>query len=55
METVPLKSAMNVRDFPISSIRFLQELGEGQFGKVFKGYFLHPLLFAFYVADTDKL
>ncbi|XP_071177130.1 inactive tyrosine-protein kinase transmembrane receptor ROR1-like isoform X4 [Mytilus edulis] len=37
METVPLKSAMNVRDFPISSIRFLQELGEGQFGKVFKG------------------
>lgn len=37
METVPLKSAMNIRDFPISSIRFLQELGEGQFGKVFKG------------------
>ena len=40
MELCPLtaKSAsQRVRDFPISSVRFLQELGEGAFGKVYKG------------------
>lgn len=40
MELCPLtaKSAsQRVREFPISSVRFLQELGEGAFGKVYKG------------------
>lgn len=37
-ETLPLnKSGTNIKDFPISHVRFLQELGEGAFGKVFKG------------------
>ncbi|KAK3599901.1 hypothetical protein CHS0354_022480 [Potamilus streckersoni] len=31
------KSPNRIRDLPISSIRFLQELGEGAFGKVYKG------------------
>ena len=40
MELCPLtaKGVSNrVQDFPISSVRFLQELGEGAFGKVYKG------------------
>lgn len=38
-ESHPLtaKSGMRVAEFPISSIRFLQDLGEGAFGKVYKG------------------
>ncbi|XP_056018475.1 inactive tyrosine-protein kinase transmembrane receptor ROR1-like isoform X4 [Ostrea edulis] len=40
VETVPLTgktTACRIREFPLSSIRFLQELGEGAFGKVYKG------------------
>lgn len=32
-----MKPLVKARDFPISSIRFLQELGEGDFGKVCRG------------------
>ena len=28
------------REFPLSAIRFIQELGEGAFGKVYKGELL---------------
>ncbi|XP_078319397.1 inactive tyrosine-protein kinase transmembrane receptor ROR1-like isoform X5 [Crassostrea virginica] len=40
VETVPLTGkppGCRIREFPLSSIRFLQELGEGAFGKVYKG------------------
>ncbi|KAH9491968.1 Inactive tyrosine-protein kinase transmembrane receptor ror1 [Bulinus truncatus] len=39
VEMSPLnpKSASRVREFPMHNIRFLQELGEGAFGKVYKG------------------
>ena len=41
MELCPLTAKTaggnRVQDFPISSVRFLQELGEGAFGKVYKG------------------
>lgn len=39
VELSPLNPKPNarVREFPITSIRFLQELGEGAFGKVYKG------------------
>ncbi|XP_021379777.1 inactive tyrosine-protein kinase transmembrane receptor ROR1-like isoform X2 [Mizuhopecten yessoensis] len=38
-ESHPLtaKSGTRIREFPLSSIRFMQELGEGAFGKVYKG------------------
>lgn len=32
-----LKNAVRAREFPIGSIHFMQELGEGAFGKVYKG------------------
>lgn len=31
------KAVSRVREFPMQNIRFLQELGEGAFGKVYKG------------------
>lgn len=31
------KPSSRVREFPMNHIRFLQELGEGAFGKVYKG------------------
>ncbi|NP_001191466.1 ror precursor [Aplysia californica] len=39
VEMSPLnpKSASRAREFPMPNIRFLQELGEGAFGKVYKG------------------
>lgn len=40
MELCPLTakpSMQRVREFPIAAVRFLQELGEGAFGKVYKG------------------
>ena len=39
VEMSPLnpKSAVRAREFPMNSVRFLQELGEGAFGKVYKG------------------
>lgn len=39
MELSPLaaKSTMRAREFPLQNIRFIQELGEGAFGKVYKG------------------
>ena len=39
LELSPLNAKMPVRaqEFPISSMRFVQELGEGAFGKVYKG------------------
>ena len=37
MNPVPQKNVIRAREFPMSSIRFLQELGEGAFGKVYKG------------------
>lgn len=40
VETVPLTgkaSGCRIREFMLSSVRFLQELGEGAFGKVYKG------------------
>ncbi|XP_052775158.1 inactive tyrosine-protein kinase transmembrane receptor ROR1-like isoform X2 [Mya arenaria] len=40
MELCPLTAkapTQRVREFPLSSVRFLQELGEGAFGKVYKG------------------
>lgn len=36
-ESMILKPTIKARDFPISSVRFLQELGEGSFGKVCRG------------------
>lgn len=36
-ESMLMKPLIKARDFPISSIRFLQELGEGDFGKVCRG------------------
>ncbi|RUS91341.1 hypothetical protein EGW08_000858, partial [Elysia chlorotica] len=39
VEMSPLnpKSAVRAREFPMNNVRFLQELGEGAFGKVYKG------------------
>ncbi|XP_052264611.1 inactive tyrosine-protein kinase transmembrane receptor ROR1-like isoform X2 [Dreissena polymorpha] len=40
MEMCPLNAkgpSQRVREFPIGAVRFLQELGEGAFGKVYKG------------------
>lgn len=36
-EAMLMKPTIKVHDFPISSIRFLQELGEGSFGRVCRG------------------
>jgi len=33
---------MRAREFPLSSVRFVQELGEGAFGKVYRGELLLP-------------
>lgn len=39
VEMSPLnpKTAGRVREFPMHSIRFFQELGDGAFGKIYKG------------------
>ncbi|CAG5115125.1 unnamed protein product, partial [Candidula unifasciata] len=39
VELSPLnpKSTTRAKEFPMQNIRFLQELGEGAFGKVYKG------------------
>ena len=37
MASVPPKYPIRTREFPIQNVRFLQELGEGAFGKVYKG------------------
>ncbi|GFN85474.1 tyrosine-protein kinase receptor [Plakobranchus ocellatus] len=39
VEMSPLnpKTAVRAREFPMNNVRFLQELGEGAFGKVYKG------------------
>lgn len=37
LSPLSVKPATRAREFPITSIRFLQELGEGAFGKVYKG------------------
>ena len=44
MANVPkmTKVPVRAREFPLSSVRFLQELGEGAFGKVYKGELVSP-------------
>lgn len=40
LNTLLAKQPLRIREFPMSNIRFLQELGEGTFGKVYKGELL---------------
>ena len=37
MESVTKKAPMRAREFPLASVRFLQVIGEGAFGKVYRG------------------
>lgn len=40
MNALLAKQQIRAREFPISSIRFIQEMGEGTFGKVYRGELL---------------
>ena len=40
MAAMTAKMPLRAREFPISQVRFIQELGEGAFGKVYKGELL---------------
>jgi receptor tyrosine kinase-like orphan receptor 1 len=36
-QQLPVSARPRAREFPLSSLRFIEELGEGAFGKVYKG------------------